>query len=304
MPGGDPRSSAFVLSACQCDPIAPVRRMRCHPGRGARGRSAMIGPHDPRHAEDLRIPSSFGTAPGTYRQWRCQRMHPLLREDLPCLDRGGLLVLTQCRLVSSICRIIMASVRCRMNVLKRSYRCRARSEWSARCAATRACHRRSMGGIVTGPARYGSVGRLAAVEEEFLAEGNLLGRLRIVRRDRLSDQLGREANLVERFGLGQWTRFGNGTRFAGSWPLRFAQAQFLFPDVPVRPQPPAVKPSLDQAAGRKRVALDIGTALVSRGNPNVFQTSLSAFASPSISASWWNGVGVMRSRSVPRGTVG
>src|SRR5216683_2721135 len=74
---------------------------------------------------------------------------------------------------------------------------------------------KNAGGIVTGTARHGPVGRQTAVEKEFLAERDLLGRLRVVRRDRLAGQLGGEANLVERFGLGQRTRFGNGTCFAG-----------------------------------------------------------------------------------------
>ena len=66
----------------------------------------------------------------------------------------------------------------------------------------------------------------------------------------------------------------------------------------------AKSPRMRQAAGRKRVKLDIGTTLVSRGSPSRSQTSRSAFASPSISRSLWNGVGVIRSRSVPFGTVG
>ena len=40
------------------------------------------------------------------------------------------------------------------------------------------------------------------------------------------------------------------------------------------------------------------------GRPSFCQTSTSASASVSISASSWYGLGVMRSRSVPRGTVG
>jgi hypothetical protein len=43
----------------------------------------------------------------------------------------------------------------------------------------------------------------------------------VVSRDRLASQLGGEANLVERFGLGQRTRFGNRTRFKGGWPRSF-----------------------------------------------------------------------------------
>jgi len=59
-----------------------------------------------------------------------------------------------------------------------------------------------------------------AVEKEFLAEGDFLGRLRVVRRDCRSGRVGGEANLLERFRLGQWTGFGNGTRFGGGWPRR------------------------------------------------------------------------------------
>jgi hypothetical protein len=65
-----------------------------------------------------------------------------------------------------------------------------------------------------------------------------------------------------------------------------------------------VKVSPDQAAGFKRAKLGIGTILVSRGSPNPSQTRRKASASWSISRSLWNGVGVMRSRSVPFGTVG
>jgi hypothetical protein len=65
-----------------------------------------------------------------------------------------------------------------------------------------------------------------------------------------------------------------------------------------------IRLSLDQAAGCKRVKLGIGTILLSRGRPNLSQTWRKASASPSISSSLWNGVGVMRSRSVPFGTVG
>jgi hypothetical protein len=49
--------------------------------------------------------------------------------------------------------------------------------------------------------------------------------------------------------------------------------------------PPSVtvKVSLDQAAGFKRAKLGIGTTLVSRGSPNLSQTSRSAYARSSIS---------------------
>jgi hypothetical protein len=77
------------------------------------------------------------------------------------------------------------------------------------------------GGIVTGTACDAPIGREATVKKQFLTEGDLLGRLRVVSRDRLASQLGGEVNLVERFGLGQRTRFGNRTRFKGGWPRRF-----------------------------------------------------------------------------------
>src|SRR6266436_6075997 len=64
------------------------------------------------------------------------------------------------------------------------------------------------------------------------------------------------------------------------------------------------RPSFDQAAGVKRAKPGIGTTLVSRGSASPSQTSRSAYARSSISWSLWKGVGVMRSRSVPRGTVG
>ena len=80
----------------------------------------------------------------------------------------------------------------------------------------------SAGGIVTGTACDAPIGREATVKKQFLTEGDLLGRLRVASRDRLASQLGGEANLVERFGLGQRTRFGNRTRFKGGWPRRFS----------------------------------------------------------------------------------
>ena len=52
-----------------------------------------------------------------------------------------------------------------------------------------------------------------AVENELLAKGDFLGRLRVVRRDCRSGRVGGEANLLERFRLGQRTGFGDGTRF-------------------------------------------------------------------------------------------
>jgi hypothetical protein len=76
------------------------------------------------------------------------------------------------------------------------------------------------GGIVTGTACDAPIGGEATVKK-FLTEGDLLGRLRVVSRDRLACQLGGKAYLVERFGLGQRTRFGNRRRFTGGWPRRF-----------------------------------------------------------------------------------
>jgi hypothetical protein len=72
---------------------------------------------------------------------------------------------------------------------------------------------------------------------------------------------------------------------------------------PKRSEPCRVMRS-SQAAGRKPVKADIGTTLVSLGSPSLSQTFRNAFARSSTSRSLWNGVGVMRSRSVPRGTVG
>jgi hypothetical protein len=65
-----------------------------------------------------------------------------------------------------------------------------------------------------------------AVEKEFL-EGDFLGRPRVVRRDCRSGRVGGEANLLERFRLGQRTGFGNGTRFGGGWPRRFVRSRLL-----------------------------------------------------------------------------
>src|ERR1700730_1889770 len=66
-----------------------------------------------------------------------------------------------------------------------------------------------------------------AVENELLAQGDFLGRLRVVRRDCRSGRVGGEAKLLERFRLGQWTGLGNGTRFGGGWPRRFVRSRLL-----------------------------------------------------------------------------
>lgn len=66
----------------------------------------------------------------------------------------------------------------------------------------------------------------------------------------------------------------------------------------------AGKPHLCQAAGLKRVIIDSGADSFALDSPTLSQTSRNAFARSSTSRSLWKGVGVMRSRSVPRGTVG
>ena len=66
----------------------------------------------------------------------------------------------------------------------------------------------------------------------------------------------------------------------------------------------ARKPHLCQAAGLKRVIIDSGADSFALDSPTLSQTSRNAFARSSTSRSLWKGVGVMRSRSVPRGTVG
>jgi hypothetical protein len=53
--------------------------------------------------------------------------------------------------------------------------------------------------------------------------------------NRLSRQPGREADLVERFGLGQWIHLGNGMGFAGGSPRRVTWLGSRFRTRPLRP---------------------------------------------------------------------
>src|SRR5439155_12069656 len=64
-------------------------------------------------------------------------------------------------------------------------------------------------GIVAGAARHGPVRRQATVEEQFLAEGDLLGRLCIVRRYRRARRGSRVAHLMRGLRLSQWPRLGD-----------------------------------------------------------------------------------------------
>ncbi len=68
-------------------------------------------------------------------------------------------------------------------------------------------------GIMTRTAGHCPVCRQPAIEEQLLAEGDLLGGLRIVRWNRRASHGGRNANLSKRSGSGQRTGFGNGRRF-------------------------------------------------------------------------------------------
>src|SRR5207244_8628274 len=71
----------------------------------------------------------------------------------------------------------------------------------------------SMGGIMACTASHGAVSRQTTIEEQLLAEGDLLGGLRIVWRYRRASGAGGDANLSRGLGPGQWTRFWNGWRF-------------------------------------------------------------------------------------------
>src|SRR5438445_775982 len=64
-------------------------------------------------------------------------------------------------------------------------------------------------GIVAGAARHGPVRRQATVEEQFLAEGDLLGSLRIVRRYRGARRGRRDADLMNILRLSQWPGLGD-----------------------------------------------------------------------------------------------
>ncbi len=92
------------------------------------------------------------------------------------------------------------------------------------------------------------------------------------------------------------------------WGLASSNGSSAAVPVPERPiraaSDMARKADPDQAARLRRAGLDIGTTLRSYGSPRLSQTSCSAVARSSISRSLWKGVGVIRSRSAPRGTVG
>ena len=60
----------------------------------------------------------------------------------------------------------------------------------------------------------------------------------------------------------------------------------------------------NQAAGLILAAFGIKTRFVANGSSSLSQTSRKASARALIRRSLWKGVGVMRSRSLPRGTVG
>src|SRR5260370_4162568 len=60
----------------------------------------------------------------------------------------------------------------------------------------------SAAGIMAGTASHGPVSRQATIEEQSLAEGDLLGGLRIVRRYRCASRLSGDANLSKRLGPG------------------------------------------------------------------------------------------------------
>src|SRR2546422_9674241 len=73
----------------------------------------------------------------------------------------------------------------------------------------------SAGGIMTRTASHGPVSRQATIEEQALAEGDLLGGLLIVRRYHRASRAVGDANLSRRLGPGQRTRFGNRWRLQG-----------------------------------------------------------------------------------------
>ena len=150
-----------------------------------------------------------------------------------------------------------------------------------------------------------------------------------MRRARLVDQINQKSNLVNNFAWMNGSALG--IRYLG---VRFLPAAFgaVFAServvLPVRPKLSLAvaiatgKPepqsscglchhfcgrqtsSLCQAAGLKRVIIDSGADFFALDSPTLSQTSRNAFARSSTSRSLWKGVGVMRSRSVPRGTVG
>src|SRR2546422_7435212 len=64
-------------------------------------------------------------------------------------------------------------------------------------------------GIMAGAARYGPVRRQATVEEQFLAEGDFLGGLRIVRRYRGACRGSRDSDLMNGLRVSQRPGFGD-----------------------------------------------------------------------------------------------
>ena len=72
------------------------------------------------------------------------------------------------------------------------------------------------------------------VEKRFLAQIDLLG-VCGSGGNRLSRQPGREADLVQRFGLGQWIHLGNGMGFAGGSLRRLTWLGSRFRTRPLRP---------------------------------------------------------------------
>ena len=95
-----------------------------------------------------------------------------------------------------------------------------------------------------------------AVENELLAKGDFLGRLRVVRRDCRSGRVGGEANLLERFRLGQWTGFGNGTRFGAG---RAASSDRACLPAPSRPKLSAPAAIATRSPIRNRVCFALVT---------------------------------------------
>src|SRR5207249_4188624 len=67
-------------------------------------------------------------------------------------------------------------------------------------------------GIMAGAASNAPIGRQATIEEQSLAERDLLGGLRIVGRYRRGSRVGGGADLSKGFGPGERARFGNRRR--------------------------------------------------------------------------------------------
>ena len=101
--------------------------------------------------------------------------------------------------------------------------------------------REGSGGIVARAAGHRPAGRETAVEEQPLAESDLRGSLRIVRRDQGTRGVEREAELLERSGRGQIDGFGNGPGPSGARPRetgqRRARDRRLYGDPSLGPLP-------------------------------------------------------------------